>query len=264
MKKKFLQSCLNRFIKKLFPIIKIYFILNVCLFAQENKLETIKNLYQAKEYKKIVELLEDEIENSKNLDHQIYLFYAYSLWNLGQKTDAIDALFVSLKHNPSPDKFSQIIKAYSSTYQFKGAMEVCEAGLKKFPNDISLQLQKGYLLARFRKTEKALKIAEFLKSQFPENPRPLVLEAHIYSIRKEWDKAEISLEWANSLDSNNPVYKNNLAIVYEKIAETQSSKEKKLEYLQKAKSKLTEAIQISSTMVFEQNLKRINEKLSQI
>lgn len=266
MKKSIIRNLFLRLIKKFLFLFLILLVFGhaIFLYPQEDKVRVVKNLYQNKEYKKIIELLEEEINNAKDLDSQIYLLYSYSLWNLGYTDKSIDALFLALKRKPSPEIFSQLVRAYSSSNKFKGAMELCEAGIKKFPEDISLQIQKGYLLARFRKINEALRLAEVLKSKFPEDPKPLELEAYIYSLRKEWDKAEIALEWASSLDRTNPTYKNNLAIVYEKLAEKQNSKEKSLEYLQKAKDKLTEAIQTVSKPAYEQNLKRINDKLSQI
>lgn len=257
------------FQKKLFFIFStlciffLYFLGNL-LIAQEERIANLKTLYKNKEYKKIVEQLEEEVENSKDLDLQVYFLYSYSLWNLGDKEEAIDSLYLALKRKPSPEVFSQLVKAYSSNLKYKGALEICEAGLKKFPDDAKLNLQRGYLLAKFRKTNEALRVAEGLKSKYPNDPKPLVLEAHIYSLRKDWEKAQIALEWANSLEANNPIYKNNLAVVYEKSAENEKQKSKVLEYLTRAKDTLEQAIKISPSSASEVNLKRIQEKLSQI
>ncbi|MCX8000034.1 MAG: hypothetical protein N3A69_13955, partial [Leptospiraceae bacterium] len=182
------MKLLSMFRKKIFFIfyilcIFLYFSGNL-LLAQEERIANLKTLYKNKEYKKIVEQLEEEVENSKDLDLQVYFLYSYSLWNLGEKEEAIDSLYLALKRKPSPEVFSQLVKAYSSNLKYKGALEICEVGLKKFPEDAKLNLQRGYLLARFRKTNEALKVAEGLKSKYPNDPKPLVLEAFVYSLRK--------------------------------------------------------------------------------
>lgn len=244
----------------------IIFYLFTCLSlaAQENTLEKARELYNKKSYDESLSVLE-EMAKEPNVDSSAYVLMSYNYWAQGKQSEAIDVLYVALKKKQNlPEIYIELIKAYSSSGKYKGAGEICDTALEKFPNNTLLKLQKAYLLARYGKVMTALGIVEELKTNAPNDPRPLNLEAQIYLLKGEFDKAELSMKWASSLDQTNPNFKNNLALIYEKIYDRDFKKDKNkaLESLKLAESELESAIQIKKKPVFETNLLRVREKLN--
>ncbi|MDX1960378.1 MAG: tetratricopeptide repeat protein [Leptospiraceae bacterium] len=175
-----------------------------------------KELFKNKSYDQALEILEKSSEttplNVDELKLQAKIHYAK-----GNVEDALDSLYLALKQkSKDPEIYLELVKLYSTSKRYKGALEVCENGIKKFPNSLELNLQLASLLPRFGKVPASLQLIEKLKAEFPSDPRPLSIESNLYLYRADFDKAEISIKWAISLDEKNQDYKNNLAIVYEK------------------------------------------------
>jgi Flp pilus assembly protein TadD len=240
----------------------LFFLLIVSLFAQVD-IQKAKELYSKKSYDKSLEIL-NSLANEPDADPSVFLLISYNLWAKGEIEQAIDTLYIALKKKPnSPQVYIELVKAYISSGRFKGAMEVCEKALEKFPKNPTLRLQKAYLLTRYGKVMTALGIVEELKIESSEDPAPLNLEAQIYLLMGEFEKAELSMRWAISLDEKNPYFLNNLALILEQIYETEVKKDKNkaIQNLLNAEKELEKALSIKQSPIFESNLQRIRAKL---
>ncbi|MCB1178636.1 MAG: tetratricopeptide repeat protein [Leptospiraceae bacterium] len=236
------------------------------LFSQDEEYyKRASLLYKQQSFKESLEVIEKAISEGYNKS-DIFVLLSYNYWALEDKENAINTLFKGLKASSKfPEIYIEIIKAYVSSGNYKKALNICEKGLEKFPENKLLKLQKAILLGKLGKPITATKLIEELKVASPNDPRPLSVESHLYALRGEFDKAELSLKWALSLDPLNPYYKNNLALLYEKISENEL-KEKKADraknYLEQAVVILEEAVNINPKPIFQKNLERIKGKLA--
>lgn len=238
------------------------------LFSQEN--ESYKKalaLYKEKSYQESIEILEKGITDG-DTGYEMHLLLAYNFWAMQDPEGAIVHLTKALKQNSDdPEVHIDIVKAYVSMQKYKVAQGFCEKALMKFPENKLLKLQNAILLGKIGKPVAAIRIIEELKVSSPNDPRPLGIEAHLYALRGELEKAELSLKWALSLDPLNPYYKNNLAILYEKMSDKEIKSNKKdvgKKLLEDAVLILNEAIATKSQQVFLNNQTRIKEKLAKL
>ena len=84
-------------------------------------------------------------------------------------------------------------------------------------------------------------------------------------MKRDFEKAEISLKWASALAPNNANLKNNLALIYEQMAFQNlkvNDKAKAKINLELAKSQIDSAVSSSQNNVFLENRKRITNSFS--
>jgi tetratricopeptide (TPR) repeat protein len=246
----------------------ILLLLYIPLFSEEN--ESYKKasvLYKDKAYKESIEILEKSIAEG-NTGYEMYLLLSYNYWATSRQEESIEQLQKALKqNNEEPEVHIDLIRAYVSMQKYKVAQSFCEKALQKFPENKLLKLQNAILLGKLGKPVAATKIIEELKVSSPNDPRPLGIEAHLYALRGELEKAEISLKWGLSLDPVNPFFKNNLAILYEKMADRELKNNKKdsaKKFLEDATQAINEAVGTNPKEIFISNQTRIKEKLSKI
>ena len=174
-------------------------------------------------------------------------------------------MYSALKLKPDDTEiYIELIKAYTASNRLRGGLEIAETAQKKFPNSKEIKLQKVFIQGKLGMLNSALAGIEELKQEFPNDPRPLNVEANLYFLQGDFEKAEISLKWAISLNSDNPFYHNNLALLYEKNAESLLKSGKKTEaktMLLDAKKSIEQAIQLKEIEVMAETQKRIEEKL---
>jgi tetratricopeptide (TPR) repeat protein len=236
------------------------------LFAQATQnispFEKAMELYKVKSYNESIVILEDLNEKGTASAEELLLL-SRNYYAIKDIDSSIDSLFSALKlKSNEPGMYIELVKAYSSAQRYKGAMEVCEKGVGKFPNSLELQLQKALLLPKFGKLSQSFQIIEKLKQDFPNDPRPLSVESNLYLLKADFDKAELSMKWALSLEPNHPNYKNNLAIIYEKKGDYFLNL-KKIDLAKEswllAKKELEEVN--SPNVTLKNNLDRISKKL---
>jgi len=79
-------------------------------------------------------------------------------------------------------------------------------------------------------------------------------------MKRDFEKAEISLKWASALAPNNTNLNNNLALIYEQMALNSlkaNDKEKAKINLELAKSQIESALTNNQNSIFLENQKRI-------
>lgn len=253
---------------KLFLIFYLSFI--GLLFPEQSKSYTeALELYKNGKYEDSINLIRQSTQMDKPT-YDLYYLAAHNYWKLNDVKNASDNLYFAMKINPARvEPFIELIKFNYSASRFKGALEICESGIKKFPNNIELKLQYALILLRFNKTVSALDTIENLKNSYSDDYRPLSVEANIYYQMRNFEKAEISLKWAMTLAPNNPFLNNNLALIYEGYAIDYlktGDKEKAKINLDLANSQVQKAIQLdkSKSIIFQENQKRISKSLQNL
>jgi len=128
-------------------------------------------------------------------------------------------------------------------------MDILETAEGKFSNSKELKLQKAFLYGKYGKVNTALGLIEELKQEYPNDPRPLSIEANLYFLKGDYEKAEMSIKWAISLQENSPYYHNNLSLLYEKMADASlkaGNKEQARGYLTDAEKSIQKALSLKS------------------
>ena len=217
--------------------------------------------YKTASYQESLQTLREVFKLEKPR-YELHYLAAFNYWNLKEVKPALSHFQSAIKFKPDDTKaYIDIIKLYNSAQMYKPALELCEDAVKKFPEETELKLQQVALLLKYGKLEIALDIIEKLKQSLVDDYRPLTLEANIYYIKKDFEKAEISLKWASALASNNANIKNNLALVYEQMALLNlkaNEKEKAKINLELAKAQMEAAVNTSQNFIYLEKQKRIN------
>lgn len=107
----------------------------------------------------------------------------------------------------------------------------------------------------------ALSQIEKAKAGSPSDFRMLELEGKIYYNLKNYDKADVSLRWASSLNQNSAEIWNNLALVQESLYKSNKKLGKKNQantYLTEAKECIQKASDLNGeSITIKENSKRI-------
>jgi tetratricopeptide (TPR) repeat protein len=236
------------------------------LFAQElPTYASALSLFKAGSYEESSKMIQSSIL-SNTATHKEYVLLSHCNWAKGNINASIDNLFSALKLKPNDTEiYIEIIKAHIAASRFKGALELMETADTKFPNSKELKLQKAFLIGKYGKINTGLGIIETLKQEAPNDPRPLALEANLYFLQGDLEKAEMSLKWAISLENSSPFFHNNLALIYERMSDMDlkaGKKEKAKENLLEAEKSISKAISLKEYSQSIATLKRIQEKLS--
>lgn len=83
----------------------------------------------------------------------------------------------------------QVVNQLLSNGDYETALSEVETGLNNNPNNLRLMLQKGFILIRLRRLDKAEEYYLGLIKRLPENPEPLNNLGVIYQLQKKYDKA---------------------------------------------------------------------------
>lgn len=238
------------------------------LFTQEsNNYDSALALFKSGNYTESIKTLQTNVQNGTT-NYREFLLLAHSHWALGNTNQAIDTLYSALKLKPNDTEvYIEIIKAHIASSRFKGALELVETAEQKFPNSKELKLQKAFIFGKYGKVNTALSIIETIKLESPNDPRPLAVEAELYFLQGDLEKAEMSLKWAISLQENSPYFHNNLALIYDRMSDNeikQGKKEKAKATLQEAEKSVDKAIAIKEFSQMIALKKRIQEKLSSL
>ncbi|HMV78346.1 MAG TPA: tetratricopeptide repeat protein [Leptospiraceae bacterium] len=213
-------------------ILSVFLACTYSVTAQEKPAaEKAKELYAAKDYEKAYSMMEKASPEEKKTA-AYWIFLAKINFRLEDTDEGIDNLYSALKiKSDEPEVYLELVKALASTEKNKGAFELCEKALKKFPTSKDLRIQKALLYPKFAKSWEGIKLIESMKEEFPNDSSILNAEAYIYTILGDLEKAEMSLRWAVSADKSNMVLKRNLGLILEKLGD------RKLKEKDKARAK---------------------------
>ncbi|MEM7182849.1 MAG: hypothetical protein AAF518_18200 [Spirochaetota bacterium] len=260
----------------------LLFFTNFLSFAQEAKAPSYQQalkLYQDKAYSESILAIRRIIE-AEGKSYKIHYLAGYNYWKLGSLEKARLHLQAAKQFDSSKvDIWLDLVKVYSLQKKYAKALKVNRAAIKTFPDSLPLKLLEASVLARNKQSSAALKKVEALKAAYSSDYRPLSLEARLYFRRKQYDKAEFSMKVAESLAPKHPGIKNNIALIYERMARgllwrsktlKKKGKVEKAKTLQQtAKQKLAEATrylqkaqELQTAKVYQENLTRIR-KLSE-
>ena len=249
----------------------LFFILlfSLSIYSQDSNLTYEKALehFKSKDYIKSIEIIR-ELILANGTKYEYHYLAAHDYWSMLNHKVAISHLQSAIKFKPEdPNAYIDLIKVLSDSKSYKAALSLCEESLEKFKENKELRILQASLLIRFTKYELALPIIENLKTSAPTDFRPISLEGQLFFQKKEYDKAEISLKWAESLNKTEPSILNNLALVHEQLAILYLNKNKvndAKKFLDQAIEEIETASKIVNTPSIQENKKRINELTKKI
>ncbi len=235
------------------------------LQSQDMTYERALAEYKAGAYQDSLQTIR-EIFKVEKPRYELHYLAAFNYWNLKEWKSAVNHFQAAIKFKPEDtNAYIDIIKLYSSAQLNKQGLELCEDAIKKFPQEPKFKFQQVALLLKYGRIDVSLEIIEKLKQTLPDDYRPLALESNIYYMKRDFEKAEISLKWASALAPNNANLKNNLALIYEQMAFQNlkvNDKAKAKINLDLAKSQIDSAVSSSQNNVFLENQKRITNSFS--
>lgn len=242
-------------------ILFFFLIFSIAQAQEELTYEKALAQYKSASYQESLQSIREIIKLDKPR-YELHYLAAFNYWNLKEIKPAINHFQAAIKFKPEdPKAYIDLIKLYTSAQMYKLALELCEDVIKKFPQEPELKLQQVAILLKYGRIDISLEIIEKLKLSLPNDYRPLALESNIYYMKRDFEKAEISLKWATELAPTNPNLKNNLALIYEQMAILSlkaNDKEKAKINLELAKSQIDSAVNTAQNTIFLENQKRIS------
>lgn len=229
-------------------------------FLEKNYLESLKYIRH--------------VIKSNFQDYRLRLLAGYCHWNLGNFEPAIIHFSKLEEIEPeNPTSYTELAALYLSQNEYIKAEQILRKGLRKIPvegNKIpprlynlltrSLLLQNKIKEA-FSFVQKAKAVYSSAHNSPKERVESLALEGRILTLEQKEDKAVFLLDWAISLDSQDPYLWNLLGVnflLWSKKLGLPESEEKK----QKAKEAFDKAISLNPPqnllLVIEQNKKSLN------
>lgn len=174
--------------------------------------------YKNGKHKESIETLRAIIKE-QGKSYEIHYLAGHNYWKLGNYSTALQHLNSAFeKKSDDPNIYIDLVKLYFLLGKSSESMKLCEEGLRKFTDNYDLKLNKISLLVHNNSYKEALEVVEQLKTEHSNDYRIFSLEAKIYLDTKQYDKSEMSLNWAIDLAPTNAGLKNNLAILYEKVS----------------------------------------------
>lgn len=198
----------------------IFFLISLFSFGQEPNLPTYEKAldeFKKSEFQKSIEIIRELILQN-GTKYEYHYLAAHDYWSLGNFKSAVNHFQAAIKFKPDDAKaYIDLVKLYENSKNFKMALSFCESSIEKFPNEYELKILQAGLLLKFGRFEFVNSILEKLKTENPNDYRPILIESNVYFATKDFEKAELTLKWANSLSSENPFIQNNLAILHEQV-----------------------------------------------
>ncbi len=245
-------------------LLLLFFTLST-LQSQEMNYEKALAEYKAAAYQESLQTIR-EIFKIEKPRYELHYLAAFNYWNLKEWKSAVNHFQAAIKFKPDDtNAYIDIIKLYSSAQLYKPALELCEDAIRRFPQEPKFKFQQVALLLKYGRIDVSLEIIEKLKLTLPDDYRPLALESNIYYMKRDFEKAEISLKWASALAPNNANLKNNLALIYEQMALISlkaNDKEKAKINLELAKAQIDSAVNASQNSIYLENQKRITNSFT--
>ncbi len=154
------------------------------------------------------------------------------------------------------ESYALLAYNYDKLNDFENAYGSIQEARKRKPDDENLAADTLGILAKYKKWKAVIELSEKFDVRFLE------LEGKIYYLLKNYDKADMSLRWASSLNEKSASIWNNLALVQEELYRQNLKLGKKKDavgYLEEAKECIQKAENIDSNdSSVKENYKRIH------
>lgn len=215
--------------------------------------------YKVKNYNKSIELVKSLLTDGKS-SYEFYALLAFNYDKLNDFENSYKNILEARKRKPDDEDLLLASLAILTRHKkWKPAIELAEKTIPLYPQNPEVRYFYALALSEKGASKTALSQIEKAKAGSPNDFRMLELEGKIYYNLKNYDKADVSLRWASSLNQNSAEIWNNLALVQESLYKTN----KKLGKKSQANTYLTEAkecIQKASDLNGESNTIKENSK----
>lgn len=223
--------------------------------------------YKIGNYSRSTEILRKMNEEGKGT-FETYALLGYGFDKMNDFDNAALNFAEARRRNPISEKIAvDSLALYIKFKKWKPGMELAEKFVSNFPTNGDIRFYYAITLQQRGAGKVALGQIEKAKTQNPNDARYLELEGKIYQSLKSFDKAEMSLRWASTLNQNSPTIWNNLALVQEaqfKIVSRIGKKSEANSYLEDSKKCIEKAEELDPTSdIIRENAKRIKSISSQ-
>ncbi|MDZ4727371.1 MAG: hypothetical protein SH817_14530 [Leptospira sp.] len=207
--------------KLISTLLFFYLLTTVSLFSQESKPTAGSTYFQAVEeyklrnYPKSIELLKALLAEGK-ATYESYALLAYNYDKLNDFENAYGSIGEARKRKPDDENLaSDTLGILAHFKKWKAVIELCEKFIPQYSTNPEIRYFYALALAQRGADKTALSQIEKAKANHPNDVRFLELEGKIYYALKNYDKADVSLRWATSINDKSAGIWNNLALVQE-------------------------------------------------
>lgn len=217
--------------------------------------------YKVKNYNKSIELVKSLLADGKS-SYEFYALLAFNYDKLNDFENSYKNMLESRKRKPDDEDLLQASLAILTRHKkWKPAIELAEKTIPLYPQNPEVRYFYALALSEKGASKTALSQIEKAKAGSPNDFRMLELEGKIYYNLKNYDKADVSLRWASSLNQNSAEIWNNLALVQESLYKSNKKLGKKSQantYLAEAKDCIRKASDLNGeSNTIKENSKRI-------
>jgi Flp pilus assembly protein TadD len=171
--------------------------------------------YKLRNYGKSVSLLKVLLTEGK-ATYESYALLAYNYDKLNDFENAYSAIQEARKRKPDDENLaSDMLGILAHFKKWKAVIEICEKFVPMYTSNAEIRYFYALALASRGAGKVALSQIEKAKANHPNDVRFLELEGKIYYSLKSYEKADVSLRWASSINDKSPSVWNNLALVQE-------------------------------------------------
>ncbi|TGN07145.1 tetratricopeptide repeat protein [Leptospira ilyithenensis] len=218
--------------------------------------------YKLRNYPKSIELLKG-LQSEGKATFESYALLAYNYDKLNDFENAYGSIQEARKRKPDDENLAADTLGILAKYKkWKAVIELSEKFVPLFPTNAEIRYFYSLALSEKGAGKVALSQIEKAKSGNANDVRFLELEGKIYYLLKNYDKADMSLRWASSLNEKSASIWNNLALVQEALYRQNLKLGKKKDavgYLEEAKECIQKAENIDSNdSSVKENHKRIH------
>lgn len=202
-------------------LLSLYF--TTAVFSQEQSSPAGSSYFQAVEeyklrnYPKSIELLKTLLVEGK-ATYESYALLSYNYDKLNDFDNAYSAIQEARKRKPDDESLvTDMLGILARHKKWKAVIELCEKFVPQYTTNGEIRYFYALALAQRGADKVALSQIEKAKANHPNDVRFLELEGKIYFALKNFDKADVSLRWASSINDKSASVWNNLALVQEAL-----------------------------------------------
>lgn len=171
--------------------------------------------YKLKNYPKSIALLKSLLSEGK-ATYESYALLAYNYDKLNDFENAYSSIQEARKRKPDDENLaSDMLGILAHFKKWKAVIELCEKFVPLYASNAEIRYFYALALAGRGADKVALSQIEKAKANHPNDVRFLELEGKIYYSMKSYEKADVSLRWASSINDKSASVWNNLALVQE-------------------------------------------------
>ncbi|TGL62100.1 hypothetical protein EHQ58_02535 [Leptospira ognonensis] len=171
--------------------------------------------YKLKNYPKSIGLLKSLLSEGK-ATYESYALLAYNYDKLNDFENAYSSIQEARKRKPDDENLaSDMLGILAHFKKWKAIIELCEKFVPLYSSNAEIRYFYALALASRGADKVALSQIEKAKANHPNDVRFLELEGKIYYSMKSYEKADVSLRWASSINDKSASVWNNLALVQE-------------------------------------------------